>query len=41
MNYKILQVDDHFVVKAVVSIIVNNEIDNLAICYANDYLGAI
>ncbi len=37
MNYKILLVDDHLVVKAGVSIILNNEIDKLLISYSKDY----
>ena len=41
MDYKILLVDDHLVVKAGVSIILNNEISDLAICYASDYLETI
>jgi DNA-binding NarL/FixJ family response regulator len=41
MDYKILLVDDHLVVKAGVSIILNNEINNLAICYASDYVETI
>lgn len=41
MDYKILLVDDHLVVKAGVSIILNNEIDNLTISYSSDYLETI
>lgn len=37
MRYKILLVDDHLVVKAGVSIILNSEIDNLEIAYSKDY----
>lgn len=38
MDYKILLVDDHLVVIAGVSMILNNEIENLAISYVSDYL---
>ena len=41
MDYKILLVDDHLVVKAGVSIILNNEINNLAISFSSDYLETI
>ncbi|MFD2910195.1 response regulator [Flavobacterium ardleyense] len=41
MNYKILLVDDHLVVKAGVSIILNNEIENLSIAYSSDYFETI
>ena len=37
MAYKILLVDDHSVIKAGVSIILNNEIDDLEISYAKDF----
>ena len=37
MNYKILIVDDHLVIKAGVSIILNNEINDLDISYSKDY----
>jgi DNA-binding NarL/FixJ family response regulator len=37
MNYKILLVDDHLVIKAGVSIILNNAIDDLEISYSKDY----
>ena len=37
MRYKILLVDYHLVVKAGVSTILNNEINNLEISYSKDY----
>ena len=41
MKYKILLVDDHLVIKAGVSIILNNEIEDLDISYSKDYLEAL
>ncbi len=38
MGYKILIVDDHLVVKAGVTIILNNEINNLDIFYSKNYI---
>lgn len=38
MKYKILIVDDHLVVKAGVSIILNNDIDDLDISYSKNYI---
>lgn len=37
MKYNILIVDDHLVIKAGVTIILNNEFDDLDIAYAKDY----
>ena len=41
MKYRILIVDDHLVVRTGVTIILQNEIDNLSISYASNFLETI